>query len=95
MRFVCEDYLQLMEKAVSGDADSIWEGKFVLDFLNQITGYYPNVKFDKGPVWNNDIPLLCGNEAKLFGIVFNIHQPTLQEVLERVLGVAATLEFSA
>jgi len=97
VRFVCEAYLQLLEKAVPGEVYNICSGKpvtlkSVLDLLSQITNHHLHVKVNPAFVRNNEIHRLCGNPAKLIGVVGDIPLPTLQDTLRWMLGAAGAPE---
>lgn len=90
VRFVCEAYLRLLEKALPGEVYNICSGKpvtlkFVLDLLRQITDHHPQVKANPAYMRNNEIHRLCGSPAKLFGVVGNISLPALQDTLRWML----------
>jgi hypothetical protein len=90
MRLVCGIYLQLLEKAVPGDVYNICPGTLELDLTCQITSHHPHVKINQTLVRNNGIRPLCGNPAKLPGVVSNIPLPAFQDTLRRMLGAADT-----
>jgi hypothetical protein len=92
MRFVCEAYLQLLEKAVPGDAYNICPGKSALDLLIQLLRHYLQVKVNPVFVRNNMIHRLCGSPAKLNGVMANIPLPVLQDTFRWALGVASAYE---
>jgi GDP-6-deoxy-D-talose 4-dehydrogenase len=98
VRFVCEAYLRLLEKALPGEIYNICSGKpmtlkFVLDLLSQITGHHLQIKVNPDFVRNNEIHRLCGSPAKLHGILGDIPMPTLQDTLHWMLGTADSFEF--
>jgi nucleoside-diphosphate-sugar epimerase len=93
VRFVCDAYLQLLEKAEPGEVYNICSGKpvtlkFVLDLLGQITGYHPQVEVNPAFVRDNEIHRLCGSPAKLHGTVGDIPLPTLLDTLHWMLEAA-------
>ena len=95
VRFVCEAYLQLLEKAVPGEVYNICSGKpvtlkSVLDLLSQITNHHLHVKVNPAFVRNNEIHRLCGSPAKLIGIVGDVPLPTLQDTLRWMLKHASS-----
>ncbi len=90
VRFVCEAYLQLLEKAESGEVYNICSGKpvtlkSVLVLLSEITGHQLQVKVKPAFVRTNEIHRLCGSPEKLFGVVGQIPMPPLQETLRCML----------
>lgn len=97
VRFVCEAYLQLLEKAVPGEVYNICSGKpvplkFVLDLLSQITGHHLHVSVNPAFVRNDEIHRLCGNPEKLHRVVGEIPLPALQDTLLWMLGAVDTTE---
>lgn len=97
VRFVCEAYLQLLEKSEPGEVYNICSGKpvtlkSVLDLLSQITSHHLHVKVNPAFVRNNEIHRLCGSPAKLIGVVGDIPLPTLQDTLRWMLGATGAPE---
>jgi GDP-6-deoxy-D-talose 4-dehydrogenase len=85
MRFVCEAYLQLLEKAVPGDVYNTCSGKSVPDLPGQSTSHHVPVKVNSGFVRNNEIRRLCGNPKKLLCVLGDSPLPALQDNLRRML----------
>ena len=90
VRFVCEAYLRLLEKAKPGDVFNICSGQpvtltSVLALLSQITGHSLQVNVNPAFVRNNEIHRLCGSPAKLVAVAGDIAQPPLQETLRWML----------
>ncbi len=90
VRFVCEAYLQLLQKAKSGEAYNICTGKpvmlkAVLALLSQITGHQLQVKVNPAFVRNNEVHRLCGLPAKLENCIGRFSYPTLEETLQWML----------
>jgi GDP-6-deoxy-D-talose 4-dehydrogenase len=86
VRFVCEAYLQLLEKAKPGEVYKICTGnpvtlKSVLVLLSEITGHQLQVKVNPAFVRSNEIHRLCGCPDKLVGVVGEISSPSLQDTL--------------
>ena len=99
VRFVCEAYLQLLEKAVPGEVYNICSGKpvalkSVLELLSQITSHHLHVKVNPAFVRNNEIHRLCGSPAKLIGVVGDIPLPALQDTLRWMLGATGAPELT-
>jgi len=94
VRFVCEAYLQLLEKAKPGEVVNVCTGKpvtlkSVLALLSQITGHQLQVKVNPAFVRNNEIHRLCGSPAKLVGVVGEVTSPSLSDTLRWMLEAAA------
>ena len=90
VRFVCEAYLHLLEKAKPGEVYNVCSSqpvslKSVLELLSQITGHRLQVKVNPALVRSNEIRRLCGNPAKLTSVVGEIPSPALQDTLRRML----------
>ena len=90
VRFVCEAYLQLLQKAKPGDVYNVCSGKpvtlkSVLALLSQITGHQVQVKVNPAFVRNNEIHRLCGLPAKLENCICRFSNPTLEETLQWML----------
>jgi nucleoside-diphosphate-sugar epimerase len=90
VRFVCEAYLQLLQKAKLGEVYNICTGKpvtlkAVLALLSQITGHQLQVKVNPAFVRNNEIHRLCGFPAKLENCIGRFSYPTLEETLQWML----------
>jgi GDP-6-deoxy-D-talose 4-dehydrogenase len=98
VRFVCEAYLQLLDKAVPGEVYNICSGKpialkSVSDLLSQITGHHMQIKLNSAFVRNNEIHRLYGSPEKLYRLVGDIPLPTLQDTLHWMLRAADTTGF--
>lgn len=94
VRFVCEAYLQLLEKAKPGEVYNVCTGKpvtlkSVLALLSQITGHQLQVRVNPAFVRNNEIHRLCGSPAKLVGVVGEVTSPSLSDTLRWMLEAAA------
>jgi len=90
VRFVCEAYLQLLDKAVSGEIYNICSGRpvalqAVLDLLAQMTAHQMQVNINPAFVRNNEIHRLCGSPAKLIGVIGEPKMPELSETLAWML----------
>ena len=98
VRFVCEAYLQLLDKALPGEVYNICSGKpialkSVFDLLSQITGHHMQIKLNPAFVRNNEIHRLYGNPEKLYRLVGDIPLPALQDTLQWMLRAADTTGF--
>ena len=98
VRFVCEAYLQLLDKAVPGEVYNICSGKpialkAVFDLLSQITGHHMQIKLNPAFVRDNEIHRLYGNPEKLYRLVGDIPLSALQDTLHWMLQVADTTGF--
>lgn len=90
VRFVCEAYLQLLDKAVAGEIYNICSGRpvalqAVLDLLAQMTAHQMQVNINPAFVRNNEIHRLCGSPAKLIGVIGEPKMPELSETLAWML----------
>lgn len=94
VRFVCEAYLSLLQKAVSGEVYNICTGapltlRAVIDLLKQLTDHDLEVSVNPRFVRSNEIKRLCGDPAKLIGAVGEVPLPPLQETLQNMLEQAS------
>ena len=85
VRFVCEAYLQLLEKAVPGEVYNICSGrpvtlKSVLDLLSQITSHHLQSTLIL-PLAKNEIHRLCGSPTNFIDIGVNRSLPALRWML--------------
>ena len=90
VRFVCEAYLHLLEKAKPGEVYNVCSSqpvslKSVLELLSQITGHRLQIKVNPALVRSNEIRRLCGNPAKLTSMIGEIPSPALQDTLRWML----------
>jgi nucleoside-diphosphate-sugar epimerase len=90
VRFVCEAYLQLLQKAAPGEVYNICTGqpvtlRAVLALLTEITGHQLQVKVNPAFVRQNEIHRLCGSPQKLVGAVGEIASPSLADTLRWML----------
>jgi nucleoside-diphosphate-sugar epimerase len=93
VRFVCEAYLRLLEKAAPGDVINVCTGKpetlkHMLAMLSRITGHQLQVNVNPDFVRNNEIHHLCGNPAKLTSVIGAISMPSLPDTLRWMLEYA-------
>jgi len=90
VRFVCEAYLRLLQKAMPGEVYNICSGKpvtlkSVIELLGQITGHQLQVNVNPAFVRSNEIHRLCGSPAKLVNMVGEISSPALIDTLRWML----------
>ncbi|AZP11733.1 GDP-mannose 4,6-dehydratase [Undibacterium parvum] len=90
VRFVCETYLQLLEKAKPGMAINICSGlpitlKSVITLLSDITGHQLQVNVNPAFVRNNEIHRLCGSAEKLIDVIGPVSHRPLRETLQWML----------
>ncbi len=90
VRFVCEAYLQLLQKATPGEVYNICTGqpvtlRAVLALLTEVTGHQLQVKVNPAFVRQNEIHRLCGSPQKLVGAVGKLASPTLADTLRWML----------
>ena len=74
VRFVCESYLRLLQRAQAGEVYNVCSGQpvtlqAVIRTLAEITGHTLDVTVNPAFVRANEIHRLCGNPAKLFDCV--------------------------
>lgn len=94
VRFVCEVYLRLLEKAISGEIYNICSGRpitleAVINLMGVITAHMIEVKRNPAFVRANEVHSLCGSNAKLVGTVGNIESLSFQETLTWMLKSSA------
>lgn len=94
MGFVCEAYLQLVEKVVPDDVSNIRLDKSKPDLPRQIRSYCRPVEVNQVLAQNRVVRRLRANPVKLPSIEGGIHLMALQDTLRWVLGVAGMLEYS-
>lgn len=90
VRFVCEAYFRLLEKAVAGDVYNICSGRGValqsiIELLHRITGHTLEIRINPHFVRSNEIYQLYGNPKKLMDRVGEIVLPTVEETLHWML----------
>jgi nucleoside-diphosphate-sugar epimerase len=90
VRFVCEAYLRLLQKAMPGEVYNICSGKpvtlrSVIELLSEITSHRLQVNVNPAFVRSNEIHRLCGSPAKLAGVVGDISSPPLVDTLRWML----------
>lgn len=94
VRFVCEVYLRLLEKAKPGEVYNVCSGNpvtltAVLALLEQISSHQLQVNVNPAFVRDNEVHRLCGSPAKVIGVVGEIPVPILHETLCWMLEQAA------
>lgn len=93
VRFVCQNYLQLLGKLSDGDVVNICSGKPVtlksaIEILAYITGHQIEARVNPAFVRANEILRLCGNPAKLEAVAGHIPSPPLADTLRWMLDQA-------
>ncbi len=86
VRFVCDVYLSLLEKAVPGEIYNVCSNhpvtlKAVIAQLAAITGHHLDVRVNPAFVRANEIQRLCGSTDKLVATIGSVAMPTLSETL--------------
>ena len=95
VRFVCDAYLKLLERAETGAVYNICSGQpvtltSVLALLTEITCHTMQVKVNPAFVRSNEIHRLCGDPARLHSVVGPIDQQALRETLADMLAAAVS-----
>lgn len=90
VRFVCAAYLQLLQKAESGEVYNICSNQpvtlsAVMALLHELTGHTPQIQINPAFVRSNEIQCLCGSPEKLKRTIGNLTLPTLRETLQWML----------
>lgn len=90
VRFVCDAYFRLLEKAKPGAVYNVCSGqpvtlKEVLALLSQLTAHHPEIRVNPAFVRANEVHRLCGNPAKLQATIGAIEQVPLSETLRWML----------
>lgn len=96
VHFVCDAYLELMERAVPGEVYNICTGQpvtltAVIALLEQITGHRMQVNVNPAFVRANEIARLCGDPRKLNELIGAVATPSLRSTLEHMLSQAVTV----
>lgn len=92
VRFVCDAYLKLLDKGVSGEIYNVCSGKpvtlkSVIELLRKISGHELEVKVNPAFVRANEVHRLCGVPTKLEECVGALSQPSLQDTLQWMLKI--------
>lgn len=90
VRFVCDAYLKLLDKAVPGEVYNVCSGnpvtlKSVIELLRKISGHELEVRVNPAFVRANEVHRLCGVPAKLEKCVGASVHPSLEETLQWML----------
>lgn len=93
VRFVCEAYLQLLQKGRVGEVYNVCTGNpialnSVIRLLENITGHTMEVNVNSAFIRANEIRRLCGNPAKLVHAIGELSQPSLSDTLNWMLDQA-------
>ncbi len=86
VRYVCEIFLQLLNKAKVGEIYNICTGRpvmlrSVIDLLTQITGHNLQVIMNPDFMRPNEIHRLCGSPVKISSLLGEIAMPSLTDTL--------------
>ncbi|WP_211460701.1 GDP-mannose 4,6-dehydratase [Collimonas silvisoli] len=89
-RFVCDAYLKLLEKGVSGEIYNVCSGKpvtlkSVIELLRKISGHELEVKVNPDFVRANEVHRLCGVPTKLEKCIGALSHPSLEDTLQWML----------
>jgi len=95
VQFVCDAYLKLLDHAETGAVYNICSGQpvtlqAVLALLTEITGHRMQVSVNPAFVRRNEIHRLCGDPARLHGVVGEMPLPPLRETLTAMLAAAGS-----
>lgn len=90
VRFVCDSYLRLLEKAEIGEVYNVCSGRpvtlqAVIDELARLTGHDIKVAVNPAFVRSNEVHRLCGNPEKLFACIGAQPIPALEDTLQWML----------
>ena len=86
VNFVCEVYKRLLESTVNSELVNICSNRGiklldVIDKMNEIAKYKIEVKVNPAFVRKDEIKTLTGNEKKLFSIIGEVKQKSLNQTL--------------
>ncbi|AMO98698.1 polysaccharide biosynthesis family protein [Collimonas arenae] len=90
VRFVCDAYLKLLDKGVSGEVYNVCSGKpvtlkSVIELLRKISGHELEVRVNPAFVRANEVHRLCGVSTKLEKCIGALSHPSLEETLRWML----------
>jgi len=90
VRFVCDAYLKLLDKGVSGEVYNVCSGKpvtlkSVIELLRKISGHELEVKVNPAFVRANEVHRLCGVPTKLEKCIGALSHPSLEDTLRWML----------
>jgi nucleoside-diphosphate-sugar epimerase len=98
VHMVCAAYLHLLKLGVAGETYNVCSGQpytlqSVIDALSRLTGHAMKVDVNPAFVRANELHRLCGDPAKLHGLLAGhgrkLHEPSLPETLQEMLQAAA------
>lgn len=90
VRFVCDSYLRLLDKAETGEVYNVCSGRpvtlqAVISELSRLTGHEINVAVNPAFVRSNEVHRLCGSPEKLFARIGAQPIPALDDTLQWML----------
>ncbi len=98
VQMVCDAYLELLTVGEAGQAYNICSGRpyalrSVIEMLVQMTSHNPRIEVNPAFVRANEVHRLCGDPAKLHGLLAHhgrtLAEPALEDTLRRMLAAAA------
>jgi nucleoside-diphosphate-sugar epimerase len=93
VRIVCDAYLHLLQRGVSGQTYNICTGvphtlAHVIETLQSMTGHSITVKVNPSFIRPNEVRRLCGSPAKLQACIGSLPEITLAQTLQWMLNEA-------
>lgn len=98
VQMVCDAYLELLSVGEAGETYNICSGRpyalrSVIEMLAKMTSHNPRIEVNPAFVRANEVHRLCGNPAKLHGLLARhgrtLAEPALEDTLRRMLAAAA------
>jgi len=89
IEFVCEAYRRILETEIESEIINIASQrgiklKDIIKKMEEIAGYKIKIKVNSKFIRKNDIPSLTGSNRKLFSLLGEIKQKTLEETLKEM-----------
>lgn len=90
VRFVCDAYLRLLQRATPGDVYNLCTGRTyslreVMRMLTDLTGHLVEARVNTAFVRPNEISRLCGDSAKLLNCIGSVDHFELGDTLDWML----------
>ncbi len=90
VRFVCDAYLRLLQRAVPGETYNVSTGRTyslreVLALLTDLTGHPVEARVNPAFVRPHEISRLCGDSTKLLNCIGNVDRVGLRDTLDWML----------
>ena len=90
VRFVCDAYLRLLQRAVPGETYNVSTGRTyslreVLALLTDLTGHPVEARVNPAFVRPHEISRLCGDSTKLLNCIGNVDRFDLRDTLDWML----------